>query len=120
MIWLIFLMWITFILVFILVLNSGLVSKEDNRIVIWPEYLDKNLPKSRGRRVPLKLATNNPTVEEIAKAAKRLKLIPKIEANKAYPGRWWRHSGRVLIKTTKNKTKIIKQIAIVVKKYKKQ
>ena len=94
-----------------------MVSKDDNKIILWPEYFDKNLTKNHGRRVPLKLAYNNPTVEDIAKAAKRLKLHPKIEINKAYPGRWWRKSGRVLVLPKAKKTTIIRQVAKVMKKY---
>ncbi len=96
-----------------------MVSRDENRIVLWPEYFDKMLTKEQGRRVPLKLAINNPTVEEIAKASKRLKLIPKIESNKSYPSRWWRRSGRVLVRAKARKTKIIRQVAIVIKKYRK-
>ena len=96
-----------------------LVTKKDNRIILWPEYFDGALPKNRGRRVPKKLAIHSPTLEEIAKAAKRLKLNPKIEKHKAYPRHWWRHSGRVLVQAKTRKTKIIRQVAIVIKKYRK-
>jgi signal recognition particle subunit SRP19 len=89
-------------------------------MILWPEYFDKSLPKSSGRRVPKKLATNNPSVEEIARAAKRLKLLPKIELNKAYPSQWWRNTGRVIVSAKAKKTKIIRQIAIVMKKQKKR
>jgi signal recognition particle subunit SRP19 len=102
-----------------LAMLTSMVSKEDDKLVLWPEYFDKSLTKNKGRRVPIKLAIKNPTVEEIAKAAKRLKLNPKIESGRAYPGRWWRKSGRVLVKTKAHKTKIIRQVAIVIKKYRK-
>ena len=97
----------------------SLVTKKDNRLVLWPEYFDKSLTKGSGRRVPTKLAIHQPSVEEIAKAAKKLKLNPKIESNKAYPGRWWRRSGRVLVQPRLEKTKIIRRIAIILKKSKK-
>lgn len=113
--WLIIL---TFVLLLFIII-SIMVSKEDNKIVLWPEYFDKSLTKNQGRRVPLKLALNNPTTDEIAKAAKRLKLNPKVESNKAYPGRWWRKSGRVLVRGRFQKTKIIRQVAIVIKKNRK-
>ena len=104
----------------VIILAITLVSKKDNKIVLWPEYFDKSISKSRGRRVPLKLATNTPTTDEIAKAAKRLKLNPKIEAKKSYPGRWSRQAGRVLVSSKIKKTKIIRRVAMVVKKYKKK
>lgn len=96
-----------------------LVTKKDNRVVLWPEYFDKAVSKQKGRRVPVKLATQTPTVEEIAKAAKKLKLNPKIENNKAYPGRWWRKTGRVLVQPKFKKTKIIRQVALILKKSRK-
>ncbi len=100
-------------------MSVALVTKKENRIVLWPEYFDGKLPKARGRRIPKKLATSAPSVEDVAKAAKRLKLNPKIEQNKAYPSHWWRKNGRVLVQAKARKTKIIRQVAIVIKKYKK-
>jgi len=101
-----------------LLISQLLVTKKDTPIILWPEYFDSSISKSHGRRVPRKLAANSPTVEQIAKAAKRLKLNPKIEIKKAYPSRWWKRSGRVLVQAKTKKTKIIRQIAIVMKKYK--
>jgi signal recognition particle subunit SRP19 len=114
-------LWIVISIIAIVTIASLpiMVTKGDHLIVLWPEYFDKNLTKNQGRRIPLKLATGSPTVEDIAKAAKRLKLLPKIESNKAYPNQWWRKSGRVLVKGKAKKTKIIRQVAIVLKKYKK-
>ena len=97
----------------------SLVTKKDAKLVLWPEYFDKAISKNQGRRVPAKLATQSPTVEDIAKAAKKLKLNPKIENNKSYPGRWWRKTGRVLVQSRFKKTKVIRQVAIIIKKYKK-
>ena len=106
------------ILTLTLIISSLLVTRKDNRIVLWPEYFDISVSKSRGRRVPTKLAVKTPTVEEIAKAAKKLKLNPKIESNKSYPGRWWRKTGRVTVQPRARKTKIIRLIAKNIKKKK--
>ena len=113
--------WILFVLVFIIpyLLMFNLVARDDNKIVIWPEYFDNSLTKRKGRRVSRKLATKTPTVEDIAKAAKKLKLNPKIERNKTYPARWWRKTGRVLVRASDKKTKIIRRIALIIKKSKK-
>jgi signal recognition particle subunit SRP19 len=114
--------WINIFLAVILLLtilsSYNLVAKGDNKLVIWPEYFDSSLSKSSGRRVSRKLAFSSPNIEEIAKAAKKLKLNPKLERNKTYPGRWWRKSGRVLVSARDKKTKIIKRIAVVIKKSK--
>lgn len=118
MIWIQLILVLSIIIITLLKLFS-LVSKGDNKIVLWPEYFDNSLTKNSGRRVPKKLASTSPTVEDIARAAKRLKLNPKIERSKSYPGRWWKSSGRVLVRSNEPKTKIIKRVALVLKKSKK-
>lgn len=40
--------------------------------VIWPAYLDSELTRSAGRRVPADLAVPDPTVDEIAAAAQQV------------------------------------------------
>ncbi len=121
MIWMQLMFIFTLFLMFIIPQLSSftLVAKAENRLILWPEYFDNSLSKRHGRRVRRKLATSSPTVEDIAKAAKKLKLNPKIEHEKSYPGRWWRKTGRVLVQATDKKTKIIRRIAIVMKKSKK-
>lgn len=116
--------WIQLMLALVIILITqlnllSLVTKGDNKIVLWPEYFDNSLTKNRGRRVPTKLASTSPTVEDIARAAKRLKLNPKIERSKSYPSRWWKQSGRVLVRSSEPKTKIIRRVAQVMKKSKK-
>jgi len=113
--------WINILLFFILqIIFFGLVSKGDNKLILWPEYFDKSLSRLGGRRVSLKLATQTPTVEDIARAAKKLKLNPKIEHNKSYPGRWWRKTGRVVVRAADKKSKVIKRIAFSLKKSQKK
>jgi signal recognition particle subunit SRP19 len=119
MVWFQIFIFITIVLI-VKIISINLVTRDDNKIVLWPEYFDKSLTKNAGRRVPQKLAVSSPTVDDIAKAAKRLKMKPKIENNKAYPGRWWRKSGRVLVRADEKKTKVIRRVATVIKKYRKQ
>jgi len=116
--------WVQLILVLVIIIITqlkllSLVLKGDNKIVLWPEYFDNSLTKNSGRRVPKKLASTSPTVEDIAKAAKKLKMTPKIERSKSYPSRWWKQSGRVLVRSSDPKTKIIRRVALVMKKSKK-
>ena len=49
-----------------------MVSKEENKYVIWPVYFDKSASKIQGRRVSKKHAVEKPSLENIAKAAKSL------------------------------------------------
>jgi signal recognition particle subunit SRP19 len=82
--------------------------------VIWPIYFDIDASKKEGRKVGKELAVKNPTADEIFKAAKKLGLNP-VKEEKAYPKRWWRREGRVLVEKKGRKTDIIKRIAEIIK-----
>lgn len=56
------------------------MNKQKNRIIIWPQYFDKNLSHSEGRKVSLEYAISEPTVNDISRALKRLQ-IPNIIHN---------------------------------------
>lgn len=71
--------------------------------IIWPAYLDAKKTKKEGRKIPKKHAVESPTLNEIKKAAERLKLKAKVDADKAYPASWWERSGRVIIEHDKLK-----------------
>jgi signal recognition particle subunit SRP19 len=65
--------------------------------VIWPAYLDANLSRSEGRRVPEDLAVEDPTVEEIARAVKQVGYDVAVEREKTY-SREYEPRGRVLVR----------------------
>jgi signal recognition particle subunit SRP19 len=65
--------------------------------VIWPAYLDAELTRSEGRRVPADLAVPDPTPEEIAKAVQQVGYDAVVEHDKTYP-REYDARGRVLVK----------------------
>ncbi|HEC76409.1 MAG TPA: signal recognition particle protein Srp19 [Thermoplasmatales archaeon] len=85
--------------------------------VIWPIYFDIDASKKEGRKVGKELAVKNPTADEIFKAAKKLGLNP-IKEEKAYPSKWWRKEGRVLVEKKGRKTEIIRKIAEYIKENK--
>ncbi len=88
-----------------------MVGKKDGKYVIWPAYFDRNLSRDEGRKVPLKLAVENPSVEKIAKAAVALRLNPVIEEDARYPSKHWENKGRVLVNKKKKKNIVLKEIA---------
>ena len=88
-----------------------MVSRDDNKYVIWPEYFDKSISRLAGRKVSRKHAVDKPSVEGIAKAAKSLGLNPVVEKTSSHPSRNWRKEGRVLIDKKDAKTKLLVQIA---------
>ena len=65
--------------------------------VLWPAYFDAGLTRSEGRRVPVGLAVDEPTVEEIAKAVQQVGYDAVIEREKTY-SREFEPRGRVLVK----------------------
>ncbi|MCY4731932.1 signal recognition particle subunit SRP19/SEC65 family protein [Natronomonas gomsonensis] len=72
--------------------------------VIWPAYLDAELSRSEGRRVPADLAIPEPTVDEIASAVQQVGYDAVIEREKTYP-REYEPRGRVLVKDADDATK---------------
>lgn len=72
--------------------------------VIWPAYLDAEVSRSKGRRVPRDLAVPKPTVDEIAAAAGQVGYDAVIEREKTYP-REYEPRGRVLIKDADDASK---------------
>jgi signal recognition particle subunit SRP19 len=95
-----------------------MVTKKENKLVIWPEYFDSNLTRASGRRIPKKLAFPAPKIESILKAAKSLGYKPVLEREKRYPKRWWRKdAGRILVSPKGvSKTKMLTNIAKRMKK----
>lgn len=65
--------------------------------VIWPAYLDAELSRNEGRRVPRSVAVAEPTVDEIARAAGQVGYDAVIEREKTYP-REYTPRGRVLVR----------------------
>jgi signal recognition particle subunit SRP19 len=72
--------------------------------VIWPAYLDADLSRSEGRRVPKELAVEDPTVDEIAKAIQQVGYDAVIERDKTY-SREYETRGLVLIKDAEDASK---------------
>ncbi|WP_336344467.1 signal recognition particle subunit SRP19 [Halalkalicoccus ordinarius] len=72
--------------------------------VIWPAYLDSEISRSKGRRVPESLAVPEPTVDEIAAAVQQVGYDAVIERDLTYP-REYEPRGRVLVKDADDASK---------------
>lgn len=84
-------------------------------ITIWPQYLNRDLSLSEGRKISKELAVSNPTMAEIEKALKRLGFTYQIQKERAYPGKWYEKSGRVLVEYENTKLELIKEISSKIK-----
>ena len=88
-----------------------MVSKDEDKYVIWPIYFDKSVSRLNGRKVAKKHAVEKPNAEAIAKAAKSLGLNPALEKDRAHPSRRWKKEGRVIVDKKGSKSKLLVQIA---------
>jgi len=88
-----------------------MVSRGEEKYIIWPIYFDKSVSRLSGRKVSKKYAVEKPLVENIAKAAKSLGLNPVLEKDCAYPSKHWKKDGRVIIDKKGSKSKLLVQIA---------
>jgi len=88
-----------------------MVSRGEDKYVVWPIYFDQSVSRLAGRKVSKKKAVEKPNIEAISKAAKSLGLNPVLEKNVAYPSKHWKKEGRVLVDKKDTKSKLLKQIA---------
>ena len=88
-----------------------MVSRGEDKYVVWPIYFDKSASRLAGRKVSKKQAVEKPNIEAIAKAAKSLGLNPVLEKNCAHPSRHWKKEGRILIDKKDSKSKLLVKIA---------
>jgi len=85
-------------------------------ITIWPQYLDKNLSLSEGRKISLEDSVKEPSINEIERALKRLNLEYSLQKENAYPGKWYEKSGRVLVEWEGTKLELIHTVSLEIKK----
>ncbi len=84
--------------------------KEYEKYVIWLDYLNSELRRSQGRRVPLSSATRDPKLEELGEACRRLSLQP-VQQVAMYPSSPARESGYVAVTKAEQKAALLRKIA---------
>ncbi|MDG6224412.1 MAG: signal recognition particle subunit SRP19/SEC65 family protein [Candidatus Thermoplasmatota archaeon] len=89
-------------------------------MVLWSNYFDSGLTKSQGRRTPLSLSVHSPKAEEIFHLCKKLGLSPELQDEKRHPSSDMEKMGRILVRSKKKKTIVIKEIAKGLLKQKKK
>jgi signal recognition particle subunit SRP19 len=72
--------------------------------VVYPAYFDAELSRSEGRRVPMDLAVEAPTVDEIAKAVQQVGYDAAVERDATY-SREFEARGSVVVKGTEDTAK---------------
>ncbi|MHA1605104.1 MAG: signal recognition particle subunit SRP19/SEC65 family protein [Candidatus Freyarchaeota archaeon] len=95
--------------------------RKRDKIILYPEYFDSRLSRARGRRVPLSMSVQNPTIEELALISKRLGYGFEMDPESAHPSNWWNKRGRILIaKDNLKKNEVIRTIARILSKARKR
>lgn len=88
-----------------------MVRKKRKTWIIYPEYFDKNLSRSDGRRVPIKFAVSSPKLEEIGKILDAWDVPNRLEKSEHHPATWFERNGRIFIpKQKKSKQKLLKKL----------
>lgn len=88
-----------------------MARRNHSGIILWPEYFDSNLTRSKGRRVPRDLAVPSPNAEELYQVCRKLGLSPDLEKDRAHPSRWFDPKGRVRVIESYSKAETIARVA---------
>ena len=84
-------------------------------IIIWPQYFDKTRSERLGRRVGINIGTNNPTANDVLKAALKLGYQAELNPTPKFPATWWDDPGQVTLEGKgQKKTHILRKLAIEV------
>jgi len=88
-----------------------MVSRGEDKYVVYPVYFDKTVSRLNGRKVSKKYAVEKTNIDNIMKAAKSLGLNPVLEKDSTHPSHPYKKEGRILIDKKDNKSKLLVQIA---------
>ena len=86
--------------------------KDYEHIVIWLDYFNKNLKKSKGRRLGLQKSVFDPSLKELQDATKAAGYeITESDDKVRFPKRPFVRSGYVIVPKGSSKTKILNKIS---------
>jgi signal recognition particle subunit SRP19 len=95
--------------------------KDYEHVVIWLDYFNKNLKKSKGRRMGLAKCVFDPSLKELKDAAKSAGLeVTESNEKVRFPKRPFVRSGYIVLPKESTKTKILNKISekLVSKRFK--
>ena len=86
--------------------------KDYEHIVIWLDYFNKNLKKSKGRKLGLQKSVFDPSLKELVDATKDAGFeITESDDKVRFPKRPFVRSGYVIVPKGSSKTKILNKIS---------
>ncbi len=77
---------------------------------MWLDYFNSKLSRKEGRKVPLNIAVNSPTLAELLESVRRLGYNAEA-VNARYPKRYYVESGYVSVNKVKSKNMTLKEVA---------
>lgn len=89
--------------------------REKGKIRIWPLYFDSTVSRGKGRKVSRNLSIRSPNLEEIVEASEEMNLNPITENEAYHPKNPWKKTGFVLVDEKMKKTRVLVEIARIVK-----
>jgi len=91
------------------------IRRDKTHYFVYPEYINANLTRKQGRRVPLADAIENPKLAEIRLAAQKLELDFHIREDAAYTRTWFDPKGLIFIEKKYPKLETIKILSKEIK-----
>ena len=86
--------------------------KDYEHVVIWLDYFNKNLKRSKGRRLGLERCVFDPSLKELTEAAKSAGFeITESDDKVRFPKRAFVRSGYLILPKGLPKTKILEKIS---------
>lgn len=91
------------------------MRRDNSHYFVYPEYFDQSLTRKEGRRLPLSLAIENPTLIEIKLAAEKMDYRYEMKKDAAYSRHWWDPKGLILIENKETKQQLLVNLGETVK-----
>ena len=89
-----------------------MVSKGQNKLVLWPHYFDARRSRTAGRRVSSSLAVAEPDARWIESAARKAGLDVTLEEGAKHPSVPYKAVGRVVVaKAGSSKEDVLRRVA---------
>ena len=85
--------------------------RKKGKILLWPQYFESTISRSKHRRLPKKLTLRGVRLEEIVKASEALGLHPEVVPNAAHPSQNWIRTGSIFVEKTRSKSQLLRLIA---------
>lgn len=81
-----------------------------DEVVIWPAFLDSDLSRREGRRLPRKHCVQSPTPDEMLEAATVIGVRARVE-RKVYPRRWRSEKKALILEERVSRSKVLRRMA---------